>query len=79
MKTILLLHDEARRPTHLLQNAVRARAPIGEIEDCRRAAIATAGVIRVQAVSSVSLNRQRSFRFQCRRRNEVKHGIPNCI
>lgn len=32
MKTILLLHDEARRPTHLLQNAVRARAPIGEIE-----------------------------------------------
>ena len=32
MKTILLLRDEARRPTHLLQNAVRARAPIGEIE-----------------------------------------------
>ena len=32
MKTILLLHDEARRPTHLLQNAVPARAPIGEIK-----------------------------------------------
>ena len=32
MKTILLLHDEARRPTDILQNAVRARAPIGEIE-----------------------------------------------
>jgi hypothetical protein len=32
MKTILLLHDEARRPTHLLQNAVPARVPIREIE-----------------------------------------------
>lgn len=32
MKTILLLHDEARRPTHLLQNAVSARVPIREIE-----------------------------------------------
>jgi hypothetical protein len=32
MKTILLIRDEARRPTHLSQNAVRARAPIGEIE-----------------------------------------------
>ena len=32
MKTILLLHDEARRPTHLLQNAVPARVPISEIE-----------------------------------------------
>jgi len=32
MKTILLLHDEARRPTRLLQNAVPARVPIREIE-----------------------------------------------
>ena len=32
MKTILLLHDEARRPTHLLQNAVLKRAPIRETE-----------------------------------------------
>jgi len=32
MKTILPLHDEARRPTNLLQNAVPASAPIGEIK-----------------------------------------------
>ena len=32
MKTILLLHDDARRPTHLLQNAVPARVSIREIE-----------------------------------------------
>jgi len=32
MKTILLLHDEARRPTRLLQNADPARVPIREIE-----------------------------------------------
>jgi hypothetical protein len=32
MKITLLLHDNARRPTHLLQNAVRARAPLGEIK-----------------------------------------------
>jgi hypothetical protein len=32
MKKILLLHDEARRPTHLLQNAVPARGAIGECE-----------------------------------------------
>jgi hypothetical protein len=32
MKTILLLYDEAGRPTHLLQNAVPARVPIREIE-----------------------------------------------
>ena len=32
MKTILLLRYEARRPTHLLQNEVPARAPIGEFE-----------------------------------------------
>ena len=32
MKTILLLHDETRRPTHLLQNAVPARVAIREIE-----------------------------------------------
>jgi hypothetical protein len=32
MKKILLLHDEARRSTHLLQNAVRARGSIAEIE-----------------------------------------------
>ena len=36
MKTILLLHDEARQPTHLLRNALPARVPIREIEDCRR-------------------------------------------
>ena len=36
MKTILLLNDEAKRPTHLLQNAVPARRSLGEIEDCRR-------------------------------------------
>ena len=78
MKTILLLHDEARRPTDLLQNAVRARAPIGEIK-LSPPAIAIAGVIRARAVSNVSLNRHRTFRFQCRRRNEVTHGIPDCI
>ena len=32
MKKILLLHDEARRSKHLLQNAVPASALIGEIE-----------------------------------------------
>jgi hypothetical protein len=32
MKRILLLHDEARQPTRLLQNAVPARVPIREIE-----------------------------------------------
>jgi hypothetical protein len=32
MKTILLLHDEARRPTRLLQNADPTRVPIREIE-----------------------------------------------
>jgi len=32
MEKILLLNDEAGRPTHLLQNAVNARALIGEIE-----------------------------------------------
>ena len=32
MKITLLLHDDARGPTHLLQNAVRARAPLGEIK-----------------------------------------------
>jgi hypothetical protein len=31
MKTIPLLHDEARQPTYLLQNAVRA-VPLREIE-----------------------------------------------
>jgi len=36
MKTILLLHDEARRPTRLLQNAVPARVPIREIETVAR-------------------------------------------
>ena len=78
MKTILLLHDEATQPTQLLQNAVPARVPIREIETVA-AAIAIAGDIRGQAVSSALLNRHRSFRFQCPRRNEVKHGIPNCI
>ena len=32
MKKIFLLHDEARRPTPLLQNAAAARGSIGEIE-----------------------------------------------
>ena len=32
MEKILLLNDEATRPTHLLQNAVPAKVPIGEIE-----------------------------------------------
>ena len=32
MKITLLLHDDARRPTHLLQNAVPARAPLGELK-----------------------------------------------
>ena len=78
MKTILLLHDEARRPTQLLQNAcLRGSHPRNR--RLSPAATATAGVIRVQAVSSALLNRHRSFRFQYRRRNEVKHGIPNCI
>ena len=36
MKTIFLLHDDARQPTQLLRNALPARFPIGEIEDCRR-------------------------------------------
>ena len=36
MKTILLLHDEARRPTHLLQNAVPASALARRNRDCRR-------------------------------------------
>jgi len=31
MKKILLLHDEARRPTHLLQNAVPTSVPNREI------------------------------------------------
>ena len=78
MKTILLLRDEARRPTQLLRNALPPRS---HPRDRRLSppATATAGVIRVQAVSSALLNRHRSFRFQCPRRNEVKHGIPNCI
>ena len=66
MKTILLLHDEARRPTHLLQNAVRARAPIAEIETVTGCNCDRWG-IRVQAPSSALLNRHRSFRFQCPR------------
>jgi hypothetical protein len=41
MKTILLLHDEARRSVQLLQNAVPAKAPLREVEavagcDCDR-------------------------------------------
>jgi len=32
MKKILLLRNEARGPTQLLQDAVSASAPIGEIE-----------------------------------------------
>jgi hypothetical protein len=41
MKTILLLHDEARRSVQLLQNAVPAKVPLREIEavagcDCDR-------------------------------------------
>jgi hypothetical protein len=32
MKTILLLHDEATRPTQLLQDTVRARLPLRETE-----------------------------------------------
>ena len=78
MKTILLLHDEAssRRScceTRCLPSSQSARPKLSP------AATATAGDIRVQAVSSALFNRHRSFRFQCPRRNEVKHGIPNCI
>jgi len=32
MKKILLLHDEARRPTQLLQNALPAKFPVRETE-----------------------------------------------
>lgn len=32
MKTILFLHDEATRPTQLLQDTVRARLPLRETE-----------------------------------------------
>ena len=32
MEKILLLNDEARRSTHLLQNAVPARRSLGEIK-----------------------------------------------
>jgi len=32
MKTILLLHDEAKQPTKLLQNALPAKFPVREIE-----------------------------------------------
>ena len=78
MKTILLLHDEATQPKQLLRNALPDKVPVRETE-------AVAGCncdrwgIRVQAVSSALFNRHRRFRFQCQRRNEVKHGIPNCI
>ena len=78
MKTILLLHDEATQPTQLLRNALPAKVPSAKPK-LSPVATATAGVIRVQAVPSALLNRHRSFRFQYRRRNEVKHGIPNSI
>jgi hypothetical protein len=32
MKTILLLHDEATRPTQLLRNALPAKFPVRETE-----------------------------------------------
>ena len=32
MKTILLLHDEARQPMKLLRNALSAKLPVREIE-----------------------------------------------
>ena len=32
MKTILLLHDEARRPRQLLRNAVPAKVPLRKTE-----------------------------------------------
>ena len=79
MKTILLLHDEARRPTQLVAKRSACECPDRRNRRLSPPAIATAGDIRVQAVSSALLNRHRSFRFQCPRRNEVKHGIPNCI
>ena len=79
MKTILLLHDEATQPTQLLRNALPAKVPVRETEavagcNCDRWGHPCPG-----CVERIVLNRHRSFRFQCPRRNEVKHGVPNCI
>ena len=51
MKTILLLHDEATRPTQLLRKACLPRSQSAKAK-LSPAATATAGDIRVQAVSS---------------------------
>ena len=51
MKTILLLHDEANQPKQLLRNALPDKSPSARPKLSPRAT-ATAGVIRVQAVSS---------------------------
>ena len=79
MKTICLLRDEATQPTQLLRNALPAKFPVRESESCRRLQLRSLGSSVCRAVSSALLNRHRSFRFQCARRNEVKHGIPDCI
>ena len=79
MKTILLLHDEARRPTHLLQNAVPARVPIREIETVASCNCDRWGHPRPGCVERCCSTETGPSDFNTARRNEVTHGIPDCI
>jgi hypothetical protein len=78
MKTILLLQDEARRPLQLLQNAMPAKVPLRDTKVVAGCNSDRWG-IRVLAVLNVLFKRKRSFRFHSPPRNEVKHGIPDCV
>jgi len=57
MKKILLLHDEARRPTQLLQNALPAKFPVREteavaVDDVLKACRAAEPDCRVHAIGN---------------------------
>ena len=79
MKTILLLHDEATTADAAVAKRAACQGPSPRDRSCRRLQLRPLGSSVSRLCRAQLLNRHRSFRFQCPRRNEVKHGIPDCI
>lgn len=78
MEKFLLLNDEARRSTQLLQNVVPARHSLGEIKSVAACTCDRWGhpcPSSVERIAQPALDLPISMPTK----NEVKHRIPDCI